>query len=108
MRKRGRRRCLRQNHSFVASTSFTVGTELDARRHDVDGPVVPARPRGEIFVADGDHVGQFANRLCLRRKLEESKRVIGREGRTVKAIRSVLFAAGQNQGKRFHLDLVED
>ena len=35
-------------------------------------------------------------------------RIIGREGRTVKAIRSMLFAAGQKQGKRFQLDLVED
>ena len=35
-------------------------------------------------------------------------RVIGREGRTVKAIRSILFTAGQKYGRRFHLDLVED
>ena len=35
-------------------------------------------------------------------------RIIGREGRTVKAIRSILFAAGQKHGKRFHLDLLED
>lgn len=53
----------------------------------VDGKNV----RIEVRVADGD-----------------MGRVIGREGRTVKAIRSVLFAAGQKQGKRFHLDLVED
>ena len=35
-------------------------------------------------------------------------RIIGREGRTVKAIRSLLFAAGQKNGKRFQLDLIED
>ena len=35
-------------------------------------------------------------------------RIIGREGRTVKAIRSILFVAGQKQGRRFQLDLVED
>ena len=34
-------------------------------------------------------------------------KLIGREGRTVKAIRSLLYAAGQKQGKRFLLDLVE-
>ncbi len=34
-------------------------------------------------------------------------RIIGREGRTVKAIRSLLFYAGQKQNKRFVLDLVE-
>lgn len=34
-------------------------------------------------------------------------RIIGREGRTVKAIRSILYYAGQKQGKRFQLDIVE-
>ena len=34
-------------------------------------------------------------------------RIIGREGRTVKAIRSLLFYAGQKQGKRFNLDIVD-
>ena len=34
-------------------------------------------------------------------------RIIGREGRTVKAIRSLLFYAGQKQGKRFTLDIVD-
>ena len=34
-------------------------------------------------------------------------KIIGREGRTVKAIRSLLFAASQKHGKRFLLDLVE-
>lgn len=34
-------------------------------------------------------------------------RIIGREGRTVKAIRSLLFYAGQKQGKRFQLDIVD-
>lgn len=34
-------------------------------------------------------------------------RIIGREGRTIKAIRSLLFAAGQKRGKRFVLDIVE-
>ena len=35
-------------------------------------------------------------------------KLIGREGRTVKAIRSLLFYAGQKHGKRFVLDVVED
>jgi predicted RNA-binding protein YlqC (UPF0109 family) len=34
-------------------------------------------------------------------------RLIGREGRTVKALRSLLFYAGQKQGKRFQLEIVE-
>jgi predicted RNA-binding protein YlqC (UPF0109 family) len=47
-------------------------------------------------------------RLEVRVADTDMGRIIGREGRTVKAIRSLLFAAGQKQGKRFHLDLVED
>lgn len=35
-------------------------------------------------------------------------RLIGREGRTIKAVRSLLFFAGQKHGKRFQLDLIED
>ena len=34
-------------------------------------------------------------------------RIIGREGRTVKALRSLFFYAGQKHGKRFTLDIVE-
>jgi predicted RNA-binding protein YlqC (UPF0109 family) len=54
-------------------------------------------------IVDGKNV-----RLEVRVAGGDMGRVIGREGRTVKAIRSVLFAAGQKQGKRFQLDLVED
>jgi predicted RNA-binding protein YlqC (UPF0109 family) len=51
-----------------------------------DGRIV----RIEVRVAEGD-----------------MGRLIGREGRTVKAIRSLLFYAGQKHGKRYQLDLVE-
>ncbi len=35
-------------------------------------------------------------------------RLIGRQGRTVKAIRSLLFFAGQKHKKRFNLQILED
>ena len=38
---------------------------------------------------------------------EDMGKVIGRQGRTVKAIRSLLHAAGVKQGHRFVLDVVE-
>jgi predicted RNA-binding protein YlqC (UPF0109 family) len=47
-------------------------------------------------------------RLEVRVGANDMGRVIGREGRTVKAIRSILFAAGQKHGKRYQLDLIED
>ncbi|MCA1618929.1 MAG: KH domain-containing protein [Acidobacteria bacterium] len=34
-------------------------------------------------------------------------KVIGRQGRTVKALRSLLFAAGQKKGRRYVLEIVE-
>jgi len=54
-------------------------------------------------IAEGKNV-----RLEVRVAQGDMGRLIGREGRTVKAIRSILFAAGQKHGKRFQLDLVED
>lgn len=56
---------------------------------------------GEI--TDGKNV-----RIEVRCADSDMGRIIGREGRTVKAIRSILFVAGQKQGKRFMLDLIED
>jgi uncharacterized protein len=53
--------------------------------------------------ADGKNV-----RLEVRVADGDMGRVIGREGRTIKAIRSILFVAGHKNGKRYHLDLVED
>lgn len=47
-------------------------------------------------------------RIEVRVADNDMGRVIGREGRTVKALRSILFVAGQKHGRRFHLDLVED
>ncbi len=38
---------------------------------------------------------------------DDMGKLIGREGRTVKAIRSLLFHAGQKHGQRFVLDIVE-
>ena len=47
-------------------------------------------------------------RIQVRVGENDMGRLIGREGRTIKAIRCILFYAGQKQGKRFQLDLVED
>ena len=47
-------------------------------------------------------------RLEVRVANHDMGRIIGREGRTIKAIRSILFVAGQKHGRRYQLDLIED
>ena len=54
--------------------------------------------------SDGSKVVKFGVRVAP----DDFGRLIGREGRTIKAIRSILFFAGMKHGKRFHLDLIED
>lgn len=54
--------------------------------------------------SDGGKVVKFGVRVAP----EDFGRLIGREGRTIKAIRSILFFGGQKQGKRFHFDLIEE
>ena len=54
--------------------------------------------------ADGGKVVKFGVRVAS----EDYGRLIGREGRTIKALRSVLYFSGLKHGKRYHLDLIED
>ncbi len=54
-----------------------------------------------------EEAGDRATVIKLRVAASDMGRIIGREGRTIKAIRSLLFAAGQKHGKRFVLDIVE-
>ena len=43
----------------------------------------------------------------IRVAQEDVGKVIGRQGRTVKALRSLLHAAGQKQNRRYLLEIVE-
>lgn len=73
-----------------AVEKIVKGLVSDAEQVEVSEIADGKNVKIEVRVADGD-----------------MGRLIGREGRTVKAIRSILFFAGQKQGKRFQLDLVE-
>lgn len=54
-----------------------------------------------------EETSERATVIKLRVAASDMGRIIGREGRTIKAIRSLLFAAGQKHGKRFVLDIIE-
>lgn len=54
-----------------------------------------------------EETGERANVIKVRVAESDMGRIIGREGKTIKAIRSLLFFAGQKHGKRFVLDVVE-
>ena len=56
-----------------------------------------------------ERAGESANTtvISVRVGAGDMGRIIGREGRTVKAIRSLLYAASQKQGRRFVLEVVE-
>ncbi len=43
----------------------------------------------------------------IRVAQEDVGKIIGRQGRTVKALRSLLHAAGQKKGRRYVLEIVE-
>jgi predicted RNA-binding protein YlqC (UPF0109 family) len=47
-------------------------------------------------------------RFGVRVASDDVGRLIGREGRTIKAIRSLLHFGGLKHGKRYQLDLIED
>ena len=53
--------------------------------------------------------GESANTTVISVRVAESDmgKLIGREGRTVRAIRSILYAASQKHKKRFVLEVVE-
>jgi predicted RNA-binding protein YlqC (UPF0109 family) len=54
--------------------------------------------------SDGGKTVKFGVRVAP----DDYGRLIGREGRTIKALRSVLYFGGMKHGKRYHLDLIED
>lgn len=61
---------------------------------------------------DAVEVSEFneGNTTTIEVRVAESDmgRLIGRQGRTVKAIRSILFFAGQKHNRRYNLQILED
>jgi len=71
--------------------------------------IVKALAEDKEAVEVREKSGESANTTVIEVRVAESDmgRLIGREGRTIKAIRSLLFAASQKHRKRFVLDVIE-
>lgn len=59
----------------------------------------------EVSVAEVG--GEQTTILELRVAQEDLGKVIGKQGRTARAIRTLLSAGGTKLGKRFHLEIIE-
>ena len=64
----------------------------------------------DVEAVDVREVKRDSKTTVIEVRVAESDmgKLIGRQGRTVKAIRSLLHAAGVKQNRRFVLDVVED
>ncbi len=60
--------------------------------------------RVEVSEVDGDGEVLFEVRVAP----DDHGKLIGRRGRTIGALRSLLRARGQQEGKRYALELLED
>ena len=54
-----------------------------------------------------EEAGDKSTVISVRVAEGDMGRIIGREGRTIKAIRSILYGASQKLGKRFVLEVLE-
>ncbi len=71
--------------------------------------IVKALVDDAVSVDVREKMGGSANTTVIAVSVAESDmgKLIGREGRTIRAIRSLLFAASQKHRKRFLLEIVE-
>ncbi len=51
--------------------------------------------------------GQQTTLLALKVDKDDLGKVIGKQGKTAAAMRTIIRAAGTKQNKRYHLDIVE-
>ena len=75
---------------------------------DVLEKIVKALVGDPDAVEISEHSDGKVVKFGVRVAPDDVGRLIGREGRTIKAIRSILYFGGLKHGKRYHLDLIED
>ena len=59
----------------------------------------------DVSVSEID--GKESTTLELRVSQDDLGKVIGKQGRTARAVRTLLSAAGTKLGRRFHLEIIE-
>jgi predicted RNA-binding protein YlqC (UPF0109 family) len=69
--------------------------------------IVSALVDEKAAVQVSEETSERATVIKVRVAESDMGKMIGRAGRTIKAVRSLLFYAGQKHGKRFVLDIVE-
>jgi predicted RNA-binding protein YlqC (UPF0109 family) len=55
----------------------------------------------------GESEDRGTTRISVRVAAGDMGKLIGRDGRTIRALRSILHAVSQKQGRRYVLDVVE-
>lgn len=55
----------------------------------------------------GESEDRGATRISVRVASGDMGKLIGRDGRTIRALRSILHAVSQKQGRRYMLDVIE-
>jgi predicted RNA-binding protein YlqC (UPF0109 family) len=70
--------------------------------------IVKAMVANRDAVEVNETAGERATVISVKVAESDMGKLIGREGRTIKALRGLLFAAGEKNRKRYVLDVVED
>jgi len=61
----------------------------------------------QLEMTDSVEITASADEIVIAVKKDEIGRVIGKQGKTAKAIRSVVRAAATREGKRYNVDIKE-
>ena len=94
----------------MLDSSATLGTQQDGGgtgKKELLELIAKALVDNPEEVSVSEVGGEQTTILELRVAQEDLGKVIGKQGRTARAIRTILSAAGMKLRKRFHLEIIE-